>query len=117
MVAVLLLVFRARWRLLALPLVGIGMVWAFGAFGYLGIPFNMVTISGLPILVGLGVDFAIQVHSRHEEEGAPGRAHPAAGRARGRRRRPSSWRSWPRRPPGSLSLRISPVPDDRAVRV
>jgi hydrophobe/amphiphile efflux-3 (HAE3) family protein len=30
----------------------------------------MVTISGLPILIGLGVDFAIQLHSRYEEEAA-----------------------------------------------
>src|SRR4029078_13418277 len=29
---------------------------------------TMVTISGLPILIGLGVDFAIQIHSRIEEE-------------------------------------------------
>jgi predicted RND superfamily exporter protein len=28
----------------------------------------MVTISGLPILIGLGVDFAIQFHSRFDEE-------------------------------------------------
>ena len=28
----------------------------------------MVTISGLPILIGLGVDFAVQVHSRYEDE-------------------------------------------------
>lgn len=76
MVVVLLVVFRARWRLLPLPLVAIGMVWAFGAFGYLGIPLNMVTISGLPILVGLGVDFAIQVHARYEEKGTGGEAEP-----------------------------------------
>jgi len=36
--------------------------------GFVGIPLTMVTISGLPILIGLGVDFAIQVHSRIEEE-------------------------------------------------
>ena len=68
MVAVLSLVFRARWRLLSLPAVLVGCVSAFGLMGFLGIPLTMVTISGLPILIGLGVDFAIQVHSRLEEE-------------------------------------------------
>ena len=68
MVIVLSLVFRARWRLLSLPAVVVGCVAAFGLMGFVGIPLTMVTISGLPILIGLGVDFAIQLHSRIEEE-------------------------------------------------
>ncbi len=68
MVVVLFVVFRARWRLLSLPAVLVGCIAAFGLMGFLGIPLTMVTISGLPILIGLGVDFAIQVHSRLEEE-------------------------------------------------
>lgn len=68
MVIVLSLVFRARWRLLSLPAVVVGCVAAFGLMGFAGIPLTMVTISGLPILIGLGVDFAIQIHSRIEEE-------------------------------------------------
>jgi hypothetical protein len=68
MVVLLALVFRARWRLLSLGVVVIGLIWSFGALGYLGIPLSMVTISGLPILLGLGVDFAVQVHNRFEEE-------------------------------------------------
>ena len=68
MVTVLFLVFRARWRLLSLGVVLIGSVWAFGLMGFLGISLTMVTISGLPILIGLGIDFSIQMHSRFEEE-------------------------------------------------
>jgi|CXWL01.1.fsa_nt_gi hydrophobe/amphiphile efflux-3 (HAE3) family protein len=68
MVVVLFAIFRARWRLLSLPAVLVGCVAAFGLMGFLGIPLTMVTISGLPILIGLGVDFAIQIHSRIEEE-------------------------------------------------
>jgi hydrophobe/amphiphile efflux-3 (HAE3) family protein len=68
MVVVLFVVFRARWRLLSLPAVLVGCVAGFGLMGFLGIPLTMVTISGLPILIGLGVDFAIQAHSRIEEE-------------------------------------------------
>src|SRR3990172_256928 len=68
MMVVLFVIFRARWRLLSLGVVLVGNVWAFGLMGFLGLPLTMVTISGLPILIGLGVDFAIQVHSRIEEE-------------------------------------------------
>jgi hydrophobe/amphiphile efflux-3 (HAE3) family protein len=70
MMVVLSSIFRARWRLLSLPAVLVGCTAAFGLMGFLGIPLTMVTISGLPILIGLGVDFAIQVHSRLEEEAA-----------------------------------------------
>lgn len=68
MTIVLGFMFRARWRLLSLGVVAISTVWAFGLIGYLGIPLTMVTIAALPVLIGLGVDFAIQVHSRYEEE-------------------------------------------------
>jgi hydrophobe/amphiphile efflux-3 (HAE3) family protein len=68
MLALLWVIFRTRWRLLSLGVVVIGLVWSFGALGYLGIPLSMVTISGLPILLGLGVDFAVQNHNRFDEE-------------------------------------------------
>jgi hydrophobe/amphiphile efflux-3 (HAE3) family protein len=68
MAVVLLLVFRVRWRLLSLGVMVLGVAWGFGAMGYLGLPLTMVTISGLPILIGLGVDFAVQIHSRYETE-------------------------------------------------
>jgi hydrophobe/amphiphile efflux-3 (HAE3) family protein len=70
MVVVLFLVFRARWPILSLLMMLVGCIWAFGLMGYLGIPLTMVTISGLPILIGLGVEFAIQFHNRMEEETA-----------------------------------------------
>jgi hydrophobe/amphiphile efflux-3 (HAE3) family protein len=72
MLAVLWLVFRARYRLLSLGVVSLGLVWAFGALGYLGVPLSMVTISGLPILLGLGVDFAVQTHNRFDEDARTG---------------------------------------------
>jgi hydrophobe/amphiphile efflux-3 (HAE3) family protein len=36
--------------------------------GYLKIPLSMVSMSAFPILIGLGIDYAIQFHSRIEEE-------------------------------------------------
>jgi len=78
MLVLLFLVYRARWRLLSLGVVLIGNIWAFGLMGYLDIPLTLVTISGLPILIGVGVDFAIQMHSRFEEElERSGSAEPA----------------------------------------
>jgi predicted RND superfamily exporter protein len=60
--------FDVRWRLLPLAVVLIGVVWAFGLAGYLGIPLTIVTIAGLPVMLGIGIDYAIQMHARIEEE-------------------------------------------------
>lgn len=68
MLIVLAVVFHVRWRLLPIVSVLIGIVWGFGFFGYLGTDLSLVTIAGLPILIGIGVEFAIQIHNRVEEE-------------------------------------------------
>jgi hydrophobe/amphiphile efflux-3 (HAE3) family protein len=68
MVVILLLFFAVRWRLLPLAVVLVGIVWAFGLAGYLGLPLTLVTIAGLPVMLGIGIDYAIQMHSRIEEE-------------------------------------------------
>ncbi|MGI9577031.1 MAG: efflux RND transporter permease subunit [Microthrixaceae bacterium] len=68
MAVILLLMFRVRWRLLPLLSVIVGVVWAFAILGLIDIDLSLVTISGLPILIGLGIDFAIQIQNRVEEE-------------------------------------------------
>jgi uncharacterized protein len=68
MIVVLSLAFRVRSRLVPLVVMLIGVIWAFGLLGYSGFQLSLVTIAGLPILIGLGVEFAIQVHNRVEEE-------------------------------------------------
>lgn len=68
MVIVLLVVFPVRWRLLSLPVVLTGMIWVFGLMGYIGMPLSIATMALLPILIGLGTDFALQFHNRYEEE-------------------------------------------------
>nr|WP_281361324.1 RND family transporter [Methanolobus zinderi] len=73
MVIVLYLVFRhVRWRLLPLPIVLLGIIFTFGAMGYLSIPMTMVSMAAFPVLIGLGIDYAIQFHNRIEEELAKG---------------------------------------------
>lgn len=77
MAIVLAVLFRVRWRLLPLLSVIIGVLWSFSLLGFIGIDLSLVTISGLPILIGVGIDFAIQVHNRVEEEVVLDRAeHP-----------------------------------------
>jgi hydrophobe/amphiphile efflux-3 (HAE3) family protein len=83
MALILLVLFSVRWRLLALGVVVIGVIWAFGIAGYLGIPLTIVTIGGLPVMLGIGIDYAIQMHARVEEEVVIARAdHPIQETAR-----------------------------------
>ena len=61
----------------------VGVIWAFGLAGYLGIPLTIVTIAGLPVMLGIGIDYAIQMHARVEEEVVIDRAeHPIQETAR-----------------------------------
>jgi hydrophobe/amphiphile efflux-3 (HAE3) family protein len=84
MVLILILLFNVRWRLLSFAIVAVGMVWAFGLVGWFHIPLTLATISALPVLLGVGMDYAIQMHSRVEEEVVLDRAaHPIQAAARG----------------------------------
>ncbi len=77
MALILILLFGVRWRLLPLVIVVAGVIWAFGIAGYIGIPLTIVTIAGLPVMLGIGIDYAIQMHARVEEEVVIARApHP-----------------------------------------
>lgn len=83
MLFILVLLFDVRWRLLPLVIVAIGTVWAFGLSGYFNVPLTLATIAGLPIMLGIGIDYAIQLHSRVEEEVILDRvAHPIQATAR-----------------------------------
>ena len=78
MVIVLFILFRVRWRLLSLLLVGIGALWTFGIMGYISIPITMATMAVLPVLIGLGIDYPIQFHNRYQEEIARSGSVPQA---------------------------------------
>lgn len=83
MVLILLLFFDVRWRLLPLLVIVIGVIWAFGVAGYVGIPLTLVTVAGLPVMLGIGIDYAIQMHARVEEEAVIDRSeHPIQETAR-----------------------------------
>ena len=73
MIVALLLTFRqVKWPLLPIPVVFLGVIWTFGAMGYLHIPFTMVSMSAFPVLIGIGIDYAIQFHNRIDEEFSKG---------------------------------------------
>ena len=83
MLVILLVLFRVRWRLLPMAVILIGVVWAFGLAGWVGIPLTIVTIAGLPVMLGVGIDYAIQMHARVEEEVFVGNSeHPIQETAR-----------------------------------
>ena len=68
MIVILLVAFKVRWRLLPLLGMAAGVAWGFGVFGFTRTKLSLVTIAGLPILIGLGIEFAIQIQNRIEEE-------------------------------------------------
>lgn len=76
MLLILALVFGVRgvflWRWLPLGIVAISLVYTFGVMGFISVPITMVTMAIFPILVGLGADYAIQIHNRYDEEAARG---------------------------------------------
>jgi hydrophobe/amphiphile efflux-3 (HAE3) family protein len=76
MAVVLLLVFRSRLRLLPLTIALAAVGITFGATSLFGGSLTMASIAVLPILIGLGVDYAVQFQSRTQEmlgeEGGPG---------------------------------------------
>jgi hydrophobe/amphiphile efflux-3 (HAE3) family protein len=81
MALVLLLVFRSRFRLLPLAIALGAAALTFGLFGLLGGSLTMASIAVLPILIGLAVDYAIQLQARYDEAISIG-ASPGADAAR-----------------------------------
>ncbi|MDD1667434.1 MAG: MMPL family transporter, partial [Methanomicrobiales archaeon] len=67
-VAVLALFNHVRYPLLSVLVVASGLVLTFGFMGLVGIPISMVVIGAFPVLIGIGIDYAIQMHSRLDEE-------------------------------------------------
>lgn len=71
MALMLLLVFRARRRLLPLLVALCATAITFGAMSLAGAPLTMASIAVIPILIGLAVDYAIQLQSRVQEQDVP----------------------------------------------
>jgi predicted RND superfamily exporter protein len=69
MLVVLVLARGLRGSLLVLSALGLGMLWTLGAAGALNIKVNFLNFVALPITIGIGVDYAINVYLRYRLEG------------------------------------------------
>ncbi len=61
-----------RYRFMPVLFVAIGLVTSLGLMGVAGIQLNMAVIGAFPVLIGLGIDYAIQFHARFDEEARKG---------------------------------------------
>ena len=67
-IAVGVLFGHVRYRLLSVFSVAVGLILTFGIIGFSGMQIDMATIGAFPVLIGIGIDYAIQFHSRFDEE-------------------------------------------------
>jgi hydrophobe/amphiphile efflux-3 (HAE3) family protein len=112
MAATLALVFRSRLRLLPLAIALAAAALTFGALSLAGASLTMASIAVLPVLIGLAVDYAIQLQSRVAEEQGAGAglgAAPAARRA-ALLGTPTVATAAAATAAGFLALALSPVP-------
>lgn len=59
-------------RFLPVVFVGLGLTSALGLMGIAGIKLNMAVMGAFPVMIGLGIDYAIQFHARLDEESRKG---------------------------------------------
>jgi predicted RND superfamily exporter protein len=68
-IIVLLLLFGSvRYGIMPLSVIIIGIAWAFGFMGATGISLNNATSGIISMIMGIGIDFGIQVTSRFRQE-------------------------------------------------
>ncbi|MCD6728249.1 MAG: MMPL family transporter, partial [Solirubrobacteraceae bacterium] len=101
------MVFRARLRLLPLLVALAATAMTFGVTALAGVPLTMASIAVIPVLIGLAVDYAIQIQSRIQESGPP---LSRAARQVARRGAPTIAVAGAATAAGFLVLVLSPVP-------
>jgi uncharacterized protein len=110
MAATLFLVFRSRLRLLPLGIALAAAALTFGLFGLLGGSLTMATIAVLPILIGLAVDYAIQLQARFDEVVTKGASGAEAAQAAAASGGPTIGAACLATAAGFLALQLSPIP-------
>jgi hypothetical protein len=108
-IAVGLLFSHVRYRFLSIGIVATGLVLTFGIMGLVGMQISMVAIAAFPVLIGIGIDYAIQFHSRFDEEA---RSAPLAQAAKTTitRAGPAVLYAMIATSMGFLAMMISPIP-------
>jgi len=60
------------YRFIPVIFVALGLTSALGLMGLLGIELNLAVLGAFPVMIGLGIDYAIQFHARLDEEARKG---------------------------------------------
>jgi uncharacterized protein len=110
MALTLALVFRARLRLLPLVVALAAAGLTFGALSLAGASLTMASIAVLPVLIGLAVDYAIQLQARVQEAQAAGEGIDAAVAHTAARGAPTVATAAAATAAGFVVLALSPVP-------
>ncbi|MEK6277088.1 MAG: MMPL family transporter [Actinomycetota bacterium] len=110
MAATLMLVFRSRLRLLPLALALAAAAITFGLLGLFGGSLTIASIAVLPVLIGLAVDYAIQLQARFDEAEAGGASGVEAARLAASRAAPVVGTACLATAAGFAVLLLSPVP-------
>jgi uncharacterized protein len=110
MALTLTIVFRARLRLLPLVVALAAAGLTFGALSLAGASLTMASIAVLPVLIGLAVDYAIQLQSRVQEAQAAGDGIEAAVDRTALRGAPTVATAAAATAAGFVVLALSPVP-------
>jgi hypothetical protein len=108
-VAIGLFFSHVKFRFLPVVLVACGLVLTFGIVGFTRLPITMVTIAAFPVLIGIGIDYAINFHARFDEE-ARRSSITVAARTTIEKAGPSILYAFLSTSMGFLALLISPVP-------
>lgn len=67
-IAMVFLFGHVRYRLLPVLVVFCGIILTFGVMGFAGLQISSVVVAAFPVLIGIGIDYGIQFHSRLDEE-------------------------------------------------
>ena len=110
MALTLLVVFRSRLRLLPLVLALAAAGITFGLLGAVGGSLTMASIAVLPVLIGLAVDYAIQLQARYDEAVEGGSRGESAARAAASRGGPVIGTACLATAAGFAVLQLSPSP-------
>lgn len=110
MALVLLLVFRSRFRLLPLGIALAAAAITFGLLKLFGGSLTIASIATLPILIGLVVDYAIQLQARFDEASEDGISPVDAARSAAGKAGPTIATACLATGAGFLALQLSPVP-------
>jgi predicted RND superfamily exporter protein len=110
MALTLLLVFRSRLRLLPLAVALAAVALTFGLLRLFGGSLTIATIATMPILIGLVVDYAIQLQARYDEASATGASPVDAARLAADRAAPTIATACLATAAGFLALQLSPIP-------